>query len=1686
VYSFSPKGIVPLYHFLNKHFAMKKNFLLFWVFMNVFCQITTAKPLTETIATPSLGLNAPFNAFADIDIPQGSLTANGPFCSSGTGQLTWTATTGVGPFTVVYNDGTADRVVSNITNGQPFDVFVNAVTSTTTYTLVSVIGTDFGVRTTGFTGASATITVNTPPNIAATGQPIDVTVCAETPVKLSVTATGSGLTYQWQKEGVDIGGETAATYKIAASAAVNAGLYRVVVSGTCTPSVISDPAVVVVNALPEITKQPIGSTICAGAAVPLAVEATGVVTYKWTKNGANIGTYSPNNDISASNVGDAGTYRVVVSNANCSKTSSPAVVVVNTLPSIQTQPIASTVCAGAAINLSVVATGAGLTYQWKRGTANILNATSATFTNPSSVAGDAGSYSVVVSGTCTPSVSSTSVAVVVNALPTITLAAVPAICAGSTAFAIPITAATNITTPITYSISGTGITAVTAPLASPIRVNLSSPAVSGTTSYTLIVKNGNGCTSSPNSGSVAILPTGVGTLEGDRLALIDLYNATGGATWTNKAGWIIPSSCGQSPCGWYGVKCVGDRVTEVSFPSNNNLTGSIPASIGDLTNLTTLNFSNNLKLIGTLPREIGKLTNLTALNLLNNKLTGSIPSEIGNLTKLTTLNLSNNQLTGSIPSEIGNLTKLTTLNLGANQLTGSIPSEIGNLSTLIALNMSSNQLTSIPTSIGDLTKLTGLNMSSNQLTSIPISIESLTSLTSLNLSFNKLTSISTSISNLANLAILTLSFNQLTGSIPIELVKLTNLQSLNLSFNQLTGSIPIEIGKLTNLQSLNLSSNQLTGSIPIEVGKLLKLASLSLTTNQLTGTIPSEIGNLPNLQALVLTANQLTGSIPTEIVNLTRLSTLYLDTNRLTGSIPVEIGKLINLGNLRLGSNQLTGAFNLTGVRANANVRIQNNKFNFDGIETNIALLDSITPQSNIPITNTIGVLSVNAGGTLENNTYKWYKKDPITPTLLATNVGNASFTPTMSGTYYVHVTNSKATALTLISDEIVVTIPQGSLTANTLCGSGTGQLTWTATEGTAPFTIIYNDGTADRTLTNVASGTPFDVFTNPVESSKAYTLVSVTGSGADASVRAGGFTVGAATVTVNTLPKINAEPVESTTLCAGVSTTLKVVAMGTGLTYQWKKDGVNIADATAATYVLASATSDTASKFIYTVTVGGTCTPSVNSATSTVIVNALPKITAQPTAATTVCAGSKTVNLSVGATGTGLTYKWKKGGIDITDATAATYDVTSTTTDIASTSIYTVVVGGTCTPSVISSDAVVTVNALLNVTVRPSDLTNVCIGTKATLSVTATGSGLTYQWKKDSVDITGATKASYTIDTATVLDAGVYSVVVGSTCSPKDTSAKTVLVIDLKPSDIIGTPSVNATFSTALTNTVAGGQWSSNDTTIAKVNAVTGVVTGIFFGTTTINYTVANACGVITVKKEFTVVRNTVLVSLKAFLQGPYNANTGFMDATLRVNGYLPSVEPYTGMSNFIHKGNGGGELFDSPAITTIIGNNAIVDWVFIELRDKTTPSKVVATRSALIQRDGDIVDTDGTSALLFNDVIAGDYHIAVRHRNHLGFRTSTSKPLTTIPLSLNFTDGSTPIFGSNPLKLIGSAYVMYGGNGDSNSAINAIDKNSVWLKANGQFNYLRADFNMDGAVNAADRNDFWLLNNSRVQQLD
>lgn len=162
-----------------------------------------------------------------------------------------------------------------------------------------------------------------------------------------------------------------------------------------------------------------------------------------------------------------------------------------------------------------------------------------------------------------------------------------------------------------------------------------------------------------------------------------------------------------------------------------------------------------------------------------------------------------------------------------------------------------------------------------------------------------------------------------------------------------------------------------------------------------------------------------------------------------------------------------------------------------------------------------------------------------------------------------------------------------------------------------------------------------------------------------------------------------------------------------------------------------------------------------------------------------------------------------------------------------------------------------------------------------------------------------------------------------------------------------------------------------------------------------------------------------TVLVDVKVMLQGAYNVQTGLMDDNLRTLPDFPLEEPYTDLG-FTHLF--GGKETIAPAVLLTTGSNAVIDWIFVELRDIGDPSIVLSTRAALLLADGSVVDVDGISPVSIVGT-PGDYHVAVRHRNHLG--AMTLNPITlgdVLPAAtVDFVNlAGEPTFGTNAMQSV------------------------------------------------------------------
>ena len=292
-----------------------------------------------------------------------------------------------------------------------------------TYTIYATAFNTAGLESDPSTPITYTVpAVAVPPSI--TTQPVGQSVNLGEPFTLSVEATGTApLSYQWFKNGLAISGANSATLSLAALIVEDAGSYTVRISNGAG-EVTSDPAllVVVVPLGPEITVQPLSQTLNPGEKLALSVQAAGTapLAFQWLKNGSEItSATSATLSITSVNESDAGSYTVRISNTAGSVTSEPAVISVNSVPSITTQPLSQTVSPGQALTLSVEAIGtAPLTYQWFKDGSAIPNATSATFSIASVSESDAGSYRVSVSNAA-GSVTSQPAEVLVNEPPAI-------------------------------------------------------------------------------------------------------------------------------------------------------------------------------------------------------------------------------------------------------------------------------------------------------------------------------------------------------------------------------------------------------------------------------------------------------------------------------------------------------------------------------------------------------------------------------------------------------------------------------------------------------------------------------------------------------------------------------------------------------------------------------------------------------------------------------------------------------------------------------------------------------------------------------------------------------------------------------------------------------------------------------------------------------------------------------------------------------------------------------------------------------------------------------------------------------------------------------------------------------------------------------------------------------------------
>ncbi len=299
--------------------------------------------------------------------------------------------------------------------------------------------------------------------------------------------------------------------------------------------------------------------------------------------------------------------------------------------------------------------------------------------------------------------------------------------------------------------------------------------------------------------------------------------------------------------------------------------------------------------------------------------------------------------------------------------------------------------------------------------------------------------------------------------------------------------------------------------------------------------------------------------------------------------------------------------------------------------------------------------------------------------------------------------------------------------------------------------------------------------------------------------------------------PQITQQPA-SLTVNQGAPAAFSVAATGIASTFQWRKNGAPIPGATSATFAIASTQgADTASYDVVVTDQTGITT----SATATLVVIVPPQIT-QPPASINVAQGAP-ATFNVTATGGALAYQWRKGTSPISGATSASYTLpAASTTDAGSYDVVVTNSQGTAT----SAPATLTVVLPPQITQHPLSQT-VNQGTATSFTVTATGIGNTYQWRKATAPIPGATATTYTLPSAQANDATSYDVVVTNIAGTATSNAATLTVIvppqiTQQPQPQVVTLGASATFSTTAIGLSTSYQWRKGGTPISGATAST------------------------------------------------------------------------------------------------------------------------------------------------------------------------------------------------------------------------------------------------------------------------
>ncbi|MGN6645782.1 MAG: immunoglobulin domain-containing protein, partial [Cytophaga sp.] len=1046
------------------------------------------------------------------------------------------------------------------------------------------------------------------------------------------------------------------------------------------------------NSVPVISTQPASKTICAGTTLNLSIVATGsALTYQWKKGGVALtdggtvsGATTANLSITSVVAGDAGTYTCVVSSCGNNVTSGNAVVTINQPPSITTQPVSSSICTGSNTSFSVSATGTLLTYQWKLDGVNISNnavyggANAATLNLVAPTTAHQGTYTVDITGTCSPVVTSNGVTLTV----------------------------------------GSGITITTNP-------TNKTACLGGTTSFS-VAATGSGLSYKWQKNGVDM--SDGGSISGASTNTLTITGVIAGDATNYKC--VITGTCGTATSTAATLTITSSPVITSQPVASQSICAGLNASFSVV---ATGAVSYQWKKNGVDLTNTGNISGALSASLLVSSITAA---DAGTYSCVVTGACSPAATSNNAVLTINTLPAITTQPAA---------------STICSGANASFSITATGTGITYQWKKNGVD-----------------------------------VVNSSNVFGATSSSLTITGVAVSDAGNYTCVVS-----GACLPAVTSNIAALTVNSTAAISSNPLAATVCAG-----QTASFTLGTTGSGITYQWKKGGVA-----ITDGGNISGA-------LTSVLTITGTTSGDAGSYSCTI------------NNACSGVLNSTAatltVRDLPAITIQ---------PSDVTICGSANVNFTIAATGTgityqwkKGGVALTDGGAISGATTASLSISPA----VAADAG--AYTCTVSGSCTPAVTSNTAnlavgSVATITSQPSDKTACIGSTVTLSIVVSGTG------------ISYQWQKNGVDLVNDSRISGvTTASLSISNIVASDADTYTCKTGN------TCSGFIVSStATITVNTLPVINTQP-SNVSVCTGTPANFSVSASGTGLTYLWKKDGVilsngaNITGATTNTLTILSASvSDDGT---YTCEVSGTCTPKAISNGATLSVGASTTIVSQPTSKS-VCSGNATVFVC-NATGGAITYQWQKDGIDLVDGANISGSTTGTLTvsnaSAADAGSYQCIVSSLCSSTINSAAATLTVNTSTSISSQPADVT-VCAGSPASFSVTASGSSLGYQWKLNGNPISGATNASYSITATAISDAGSYTCDLTSLCNLVTTSAATLVVnssisIVSEPGAISACTGDNITLAVTMSGAVTTYQWQKDGIDLVDGGNIAGATT--------------------------------------------------------------------------------------------------------------------------------------------------------------------------------------------------------------------------------------------------------------------